>query len=104
MYLAGQVAAHQDSRVYLRSYFDWSWWAPGTTLTAMNEEDDTPTPVERSAVAKDIESLQKTVLRLAEEREVLPQPLFWSLFHTRLESIRKHKNIERTLRECLDGE
>ena len=70
----------------------------------MHDEDDKPTPVERSAVAKDIENLQKTVLRLADEREVLPQPLFWSLFHSRLQGIRKHKEIERTLRECLDGE
>jgi hypothetical protein len=69
-----------------------------------DDDDNTPSQVERSAVAVDIEKLQKTVLRLANEREVLPQPLFWSLFHTRLENIRKQKHIERTLKECLDGE
>lgn len=70
----------------------------------MDDDNDTPSPLERSAVAVDIEKLQKTVLRLANEREVLPQPLFWSLFHTRLQNIRKQKYIERTLKECLLGE
>ncbi len=71
----------------------------------MNDDDtDDSVPVQRSAVADDIANLQKTVQRLAAEREVLPQPLFWSLFHSRLESIRKQKEVDRTLRACLLGE
>ncbi|MEY4668539.1 MAG: hypothetical protein RL518_1238 [Pseudomonadota bacterium] len=67
-------------------------------------DDDTSdelTPKERSVVASNIESLQATVKRLAAEREVLPQPLFWSLFHTRLSAIKKQKEISRVVSEAL---
>ena len=68
----------------------------------MKEEDsDELQPRERSVVAANIDNLQATVKRLAEEREVLPQPLFWSLFHTRLASIKKQKEIERVVGEAL---
>jgi hypothetical protein len=65
------------------------------------EDDDDRQPKERSAVAANIDSLQATVKRLAEERDVLPQPLFWSLFHTRLASIKKQKEISRVVSEVL---
>jgi len=65
-----------------------------------DDSDETPSR-ERSAVALDIEDLQATVKRLASEREVLPQPLFWSLFHTRLASIKKQKEISRVVSEVL---
>lgn len=67
-------------------------------------DDDTSdelTPKERSVVASNIESLQATVKRLAAEREVLPQSLFWSLFHTRLTAIKKQKEISRVVSEAL---
>lgn len=71
------------------------------TIRLMDDDfDDTPGR-EPSAVARDIENLQTTVKRLASEREVLPQPLFWSLFHTRLASIKKQKEISRVVREVL---
>lgn len=62
--------------------------------------DDTPGKAP-SAVARDIENLQATVKRLSSQREVLPQPLFWSLFHTRLASIKKQKEISRVVSEVL---
>jgi hypothetical protein len=68
-----------------------------------DDEDDTerdPAP-ERSAVAREVEDLQKTVLRLARDRDRLPQPLFWSLFNTRLRDIKKHKDLARLLKETL---
>jgi hypothetical protein len=65
------------------------------------DDDDDTQPKERSAVAANIESLQATVKRLAEERDVLPQPLFWSLFHSRLASIKKQKEISRVVSEVL---
>jgi len=65
--------------------------------SVMDDDGDDLTPRERSAVAQDIDKLQATVRRLATEREVLPQPLFWSLFHTRLSSIRKQKEISRVV-------
>jgi hypothetical protein len=66
-----------------------------------DEDEDDRQPKERSAVAANIDNLQATVRRLAEEREVLPQPLFWSLFHTRLASIKKQKEIARVVSEAL---
>ncbi|NDF15733.1 hypothetical protein EB061_10500 [bacterium] len=66
-----------------------------------DNDDDEMHPKERSAVATNIESLQATVRRLAEERDVLPQPLFWSLFHSRLASIKKQKEISRVVSEVL---
>jgi hypothetical protein len=65
------------------------------------DDDDDTQPKERSAVAANIESLQATVKRLSEERDVLPQPLFWSLFHSRLASIKKQKEISRVVSEVL---
>ncbi len=67
----------------------------------MSDENDPTEPREKSAVALDIEKLQSTVKRLATEREVLPQPLFWSLFHTRLNAIRKQKEISRVVEDAL---
>lgn len=66
-----------------------------------DEESEDIQPRERSAVASNIENLQATVRRLAEEREVLPQPLFWSLFHSRLAAIKKQKEISRVVSEAL---
>ena len=66
----------------------------------MNDNDsDEMRPKERSAVAANIENLQATVKRLADEREVLPQPLFWSIFHSRLAAIKKQKEISRVVSE-----
>lgn len=57
--------------------------------------------VEKSAIAREIEDLEDTILRLARDRERLPQPLFWSLFNARLRDIKKHKELDRVLRETL---
>lgn len=69
----------------------------------INHEDDDDTPVcaERTAVAKELENLKDTILRLARDRERLPQPLFWSLFNSRLKEIKKSKEVSRILREAL---
>ena len=58
--------------------------------------------VERSHLAEEISQLKSTILKVASERERLPQPLFWSLFNSRLKEIRKAKEIERVLAETLD--
>ncbi len=67
-----------------------------------DDEDNDPVPTpERSAVAREVEDLQKTILRLARDRERLPQPLFWSLFNSRLRDIKKHKDLTRLLKETF---
>lgn len=67
----------------------------------MDDDSDDIRPRERSAISANIDNLKATVKRLSEEREVLPQPLFWSLFHSRLAAIKKQKEIERVVSEAL---
>ena len=62
------------------------------------EGDATPS---RSHIAEDISDLKSTILKVAAEREKLPQPLFWSLFRSRVESIRKEKELRRVISEEL---
>jgi TATA-binding protein-associated factor Taf7 len=57
--------------------------------------------VDRSRVADEIDDLKTTILRLAKDRERLPQPLFWSLFNSRLKDIKRSKEIARMLDEVL---
>lgn len=64
-------------------------------------EDDDNQPAERSVIAKEVSSLQETILRLARDRERLPQPLFWSLFNSRLEDIKRQKEEARALKAAL---
>ena len=64
-------------------------------------EDDDNQPSERSVIAKEVSSLQDTVLRLARDRDRLPQPLFWSLFNSRLKDIKRHKEEARALKAAL---
>jgi TATA-binding protein-associated factor Taf7 len=56
---------------------------------------------ERSHIADEISDLKTTILKVASERERLPQPLFWSLFRSRIDSIRKEKELQRVLSEEL---
>ena len=55
----------------------------------------------RSELSSAIENLKATTFRLAEERERLPQPLFWSLFNSKLKEIKKEKEVRRILREVF---
>lgn len=66
-----------------------------------NEVTAPTASVEKSSIAQEIEDLQHTILRLARDRERLPQPLFWSLFNSRLRDIKKNKELDRVLRETL---
>jgi hypothetical protein len=58
---------------------------------------------QRSHLAEELQELKSTILRVASERERLPQPLFWSLFRTRIDAIRKAKEVERVIAEELNG-
>ena len=66
-----------------------------------DETDDDIICVERSPVAEEIDDLKTTILRLAKDRERLPQPLFWSLFNSRLKDIKKHKELARLMKATL---
>jgi TATA-binding protein-associated factor Taf7 len=79
--------------------------AENGTATATDSDDDETCcePVERSYLAQEISNLKSTVLKAASERERLPQPLFWSLFNSRLKEIRKAKQLERIVAETLES-
>ena len=78
--------------------------AKSTPLPSSNENmpspDDTHEP---SAVAKRISRLKNASLSAIGKRERLAQPLFWSLFQSEIEEIRKKKSEERLLRKILLG-
>jgi TATA-binding protein-associated factor Taf7 len=57
--------------------------------------------VERTQTAKEIAALHEKLMRLARDRERLPQPLFWSLFNSRIQEIKKNKELQRLLSDVL---
>lgn len=69
--------------------------------SAQGDEDQPDCPQEKSVIAREIEHLQSTVLRFAKDRERLPQPLFWSLFNSRIKDIKREKELARLLRETF---
>lgn len=71
------------------------------TKPVLHEEDESSVAAEKSSIAKEIEGLQTTILRLARDRERLPQPLFWSLFNSRIREIKQNKEVRRVLQEAF---
>ena len=67
----------------------------------LDDEGEPCTATEKSSIAKEIEGLQGTILRLARDRERLPQPLFWSLFNSRIREIKQNKEVRRVLQEAF---
>ncbi len=66
-------------------------------------EDKCEGELERSRIAEEIDDLRTTILRLAKDRERLPQPLFWSLFNSRLKNIKRDKELSRLLEGVFNG-
>jgi hypothetical protein len=64
-------------------------------------EDSPSSEREKSATAQEIEDLHSTVLKFARARERLPQPLFWSLFNSRIRDIKRNKELSRLLKDVL---
>lgn len=57
---------------------------------------------EISVVAAQLRKLKSTLFRIAEHRERIPQPLFWSLFHSQLHEIKEEKARVRLLRSIFE--
>ena len=55
----------------------------------------------KSELSKDLNTLKDASIRACNERERLPQPLFWSLFYNEIDEIKKKKHKNRLLRELL---
>jgi hypothetical protein len=70
----------------------------------MDDEFDQPEPRRPSVLAKEIEALRSKVKDLSESRDRLPQPLFWSLFNSRIQDIKRQKEAERTVKAVLGEE
>ncbi len=58
----------------------------------------------RSALASEIQELKASIDRAISKRERLPQPMFWSLFHSRIKSIRERREISRLLGDIFGGQ
>ena len=58
---------------------------------------------EETVIARRLARLKAATESAAAKRERLPQPLFWSLFRSQIEELRKDKERARMLREALEG-
>ena len=60
---------------------------------------------EKSKIAKQLFDVKKRISKVISEREEVPRTLFWSLFHSQVETIKesKKKNLEKR-EQWLSGE
>lgn len=67
------------------------------------EDESEPQPTSNvSEVASELKTLQNAVETAARERSKLPQPLFWSLFHSEIKRIKAKKATKDTIRAALE--
>ena len=64
--------------------------------------DDESNAKEASYVAREIQRIKSATIEAAEKRDRLPQPLFWSLFHSALKEVRDAKKRKRDLADLLE--
>ena len=63
-------------------------------------DDDSYQP---SETAIEIAKLKAAAMKAIAERGRLPQPLFWSLFNSKVQELKKGKAARRLLNELLAG-
>lgn len=68
----------------------------------MSDENEINEKKQPSYAAREIQRLKTATIEAAEKRERLPQPLFWSLFHSALNNVREQKERERALADLLE--
>jgi hypothetical protein len=68
-----------------------------SSVTAESDIDEAPEQPQ-SELAGKLDRLKAATLKVIQARERLPQPLFWSLFHTELESIKRKRRALRAVR------
>ncbi len=66
-----------------------------------DEEETGPVPKGPTEIAVEIKRLRDATLDAARKREFLPQPLFWSLFHTELKRLKSEREQIRAIEEAL---
>lgn len=67
------------------------------------ESEEEISPHAPSAVAVRIGKLKEATLAAVKKRERLTQPLFWSLFRSEVDSIKKRKERDRLIRQVFLG-
>lgn len=69
----------------------------------MAEEERTghPSPKGPTAIAAEVRRLRDATIAAAQKREFIPQPLFWSLFHTELKRLKSEREQIRAIEEAL---
>ena len=77
-----------------------------TTEKGPASDDDTPETEDaefahKSELAHEVSSLKDSINKVVKERNRLPQPLFWSLFNSKIKELREQKERSRRLEELL---
>lgn len=62
----------------------------------LDEESD-GTNSEKSALASEISRLKAVTFEAVAKRERVPQPMFWSLFHSKIKDLQAKKRARRLL-------
>lgn len=78
--------------------------APLECIGYTAEMDDTEPKLqgkEASPIAKDLKRVRDAALDAAAKRDKLPQPLFWSLFFTELNAVKREREQIRHIEEAL---
>jgi hypothetical protein len=73
-----------------------------TLLIPPSTEAVEVTSDKRSIVAQRVADLKNSTLQAVAKRERLPQQLFWSLFSSRLDEIKREKERTRRLTEFFE--
>lgn len=78
-----------------------------SSLPANASDDAVPEleelPPGRTALAERLDRLKQATFRTVTRRERLPQPLFWSLFHSEVREIKRKKDELRLARKAFLG-
>lgn len=71
------------------------------TLATEVEKSEESEETRRSDFSRALEKIKEDTLAAASKRSHLPQPLFWSLFHAQLASLKAEKKAVRELEELF---
>ena len=69
-----------------------------------NEEKEAPNLASKKApshFASEIKRLKSVTLETAKKREFIPQPLFWSLFFSELDKVKREREQIRVIEDAL---
>ena len=56
----------------------------------------------KSKLSEELDRLKRASIDALSSRERIPQPLFWSLFHSELAGLKKRKHLERFIEQVFE--